>query len=187
MINVAIVSVDYWQKFISSLWARLTLAVIILLIGFIIGKLLGRLTQKVLHQFEVDVAFKKAVGVNMVVEGFLGGFITYFIYFIAVIMALNQLGLTTPVLYMISGSIMLIVIVALLLAIKDFIPNFFAGFFIFRKNIVNVGDRIRIGNIEGKVIEVGLIETKVETKNKDQVFIPNSEMLKSELVKIKKH
>src|SRR3989338_6162004 len=125
MLNAITVSVDYWQKFISSLWTRITLAVIILLIGFIIGKLAGRLVQKILHQFEVDVAFKKAVKVKVAVEEIVGGVVTYFIYFIAVIMALNQLGLTTQVLYMVSSGVIFVVIAASLLAIKDFIPNFF--------------------------------------------------------------
>lgn len=186
MLNAITVSVDYWQKFVSGLWAKLTLAVIILLIGFIIGKLAGRLMQKILHQFEVDVAFKKAAGIKVTIEGIIGSIITYFIYFIAVVMALNQFGLTTQVLYIVSISVIVFVIVALLLAIKDFVPNFFAGFFIFRKGIINVGDRIKLKNIEGKVIEVGLVETKVETKNKDHIFIPHSEMIKSELT-VKKH
>ena len=83
--------------FFVGLTSKLVVAVIIILIGFIFGKVLGKLIQKVLKDLKLDQIVKKGVGVNLPIEHTISVFVTYFIYFIAIIMALNQLGLTTDV------------------------------------------------------------------------------------------
>ena len=80
---------------LSGVFTKIVVAIIILLIGFIIGKILGRLLQKVLHEFETDKALKNVAGINFSIEHLIGALLTYFIYFIAIIMALNQIGLTS--------------------------------------------------------------------------------------------
>ena len=61
---------------------------------------------------------------------------SYFIYFIAIIMALNQVGLTSAILNMLSGAVILLILISMILAIKDFVPNMVAGIFIFQKGII---------------------------------------------------
>ena len=97
-------------------------------------------------------------------------------------MALNQIGLATTVLYIISGGIIILVILLIFLAIKDFIPNFFSGIFIQYKNIIKEGNSIKVGTVEGKVKKIGLIETQIITKKKDTIILPNSIITKSEVI-----
>lgn len=174
------------DKLFSGIFTKIVIAIIILLIGFIIGKILGRLLQKVLHEFEMDKALKKSAGINISLEHFLGSFLTYFIYFITIIMALNQLGLTTAILNMISGAVILLILISLILAIKDFVPNMMAGIFIYQKGIIKEGDIIALDKIKAKVIETTMMETKLESKNKDIIYIPNSLLIKKEIRKLKR-
>lgn len=179
-------SIGILPKLLSGIFTKLVVAVIIVLIGLIAGKLLGKFIHKLLHEIELNKFFKRAAGIKVSIEEIISTFVTYFVYFIFIVMALNQLGLTTVVLHMISGAILIIIIISILLSIKDFMPNMFAGFFIHRKRFIKEGDIIRVDNTEGKVVHINLVETKIETKQGDIIFIPNSLLTKKTVVKVKK-
>jgi len=179
-------SIGILPKLLSGIFTKLVVAVIIVLIGLISGKLLGKLVHKALHEVELNKIIKKAAGIKVSAEEIISTFITYFIYFIFIVMALNQFGITTVVLHMISGAILTIIIISILLSIKDFMPNMFAGFFIQQKGFIKEGDTINVDNTEGKVVHINLIETKIETKKGDIIYIPNSLLTKKTVVKLKK-
>ena len=177
-------TIAYLSNF-RGLYSMLLVAFIILLIGSIIGKLVGKLTERILHEIEIDNILKKASGMNVKVEKLIAGFVTYFIYFITIIMVLNQLNVTTTVLQMLSAAVIIIIIVSVILAIKDFVPNAFAGFYIYRRKLIREGDNIKVKGIIGEVVHINLVETKLETKDGDTVYIPNSAITKTEITKMK--
>jgi small-conductance mechanosensitive channel len=125
---------------------------------------------------------RQAAKVRFSIEKSAGSFVRYFLYFVFIIMALNQVGLTTTLLHMISGAIIILVALAIFLGIKDFVPNLLAGIFIQRKKMVKEGDRIRVKGIEGRVLSIDLVEARVETKSGDLIYIPNSVLTKEEVV-----
>ena len=178
--------IEYMGNLFSEIVVKLVVAIIILLIGIIIGKVIGKIIQKVLHEIELNNLLKKAVGVKVSVEELIGTFITYFIYFIAVVMALRQLGLATLVLDLLFGAIILIIILAVFLGAKDFIPNMMAGIFIHQKRNIKEGDKIKIKGAEGTVTHINLVETQIKTKSGDIIHIPNSVLTKQEVVVKKK-
>jgi small-conductance mechanosensitive channel len=128
---------------------------------------------------------RKTLNIKFSFEDVIGAFVTYFIYFISLIMALNQIGLTTTMFTIIFVAIIVLLLVSVILSIKDFIPNFVSGLMIKQKNFIEEGDVIRIKNIEGKVISLDLLETKIENKHKDIIYIPNSILTKHEIINYK--
>ena len=152
--NVSVVgeSISHLPNLLSGIFTKLVVAVIIVLIGLVAGKLLGKLIHKLLHEIELNNLIKKSAGIKISMEEIISSFVTYFIYFIFIVMALNQLGLTTVVLHMISGAILIIIIISIMLSIKDFMPNMFAGFFIHQKRFIKEGDIIKVDNIKGKIV-----------------------------------
>ncbi len=185
--NVSVVgeSISHLPNLLSGIFTKLVVAVIIVLIGLVAGKLLGKFIHKLLHEIELNKLIKKSAGIKISAEEIISSFVTYFIYFIFIVMALNQLGLTTVVLHMISGAILILIIISILLSIKDFMPNMFAGFFIHQKGFIKEGDIIQIDNTKGKVVHINLVETKIETKKGDIIYIPNSLLTKKTVVKLK--
>jgi len=179
-------SINVLPKILSSVFTKLVVAVIIVLIGLVLGKILGKFVQKALHEIELNKIIKKAAGIKASVEEIISTSLSYFIYFIFIVMALNQLGITTVVLHMISGAILIIIIISILLSIKDFMPNMFAGLFIHQKRFIKEGDILKVDNTEGKVVHINLVETKIETKHGDIIYIPNSLLTKKTVVKLKK-
>ncbi len=170
---------ELWSE--AQGWVNIVVsAVIILLIGLIIGKVLGKLTQRGLREVELNRILKKA-GIRFGMEEFIGHAITYLIYFIAVVVALDQLGVTALVLYIVVAAILVIIAIAFLLSMKDFIPNFMAGVRLNYKKSYSVGDIITVGSVSGRVKEVGLLETKLISRSGDIIHIPNSNIIRQEV------
>lgn len=170
-------------KKLGSVVDKALVAVIILLIGLILGRLLGRIAQKSLHELNLNQLFKKATDVSASLEEIAGYSIKYFIYFLSVIMALNQLGLASRILEMISAAVLIIIIIAVFLGVKDLIPNFIAGLSIYKRGFISKGDFIEVNGMEGRIIRINLLETRIRSKKGDIISIPNTIITQNRLAK----
>jgi small conductance mechanosensitive channel len=168
----------------SGVFYKFIVSIIILLIGFIVGRIIGRIIYKLLHSFEVDETFSELTGATLKIEELAETFTTYFIYFVTVVIVLQQIGLVSTVLHMIAAGVIILIILSTFLGFKDFIPNAIAGFYIHGNKKFQVGQRIKVKGMVGKIIQITLLETKIETKNGDIIFIPNSVLSKTEVTYI---
>jgi len=159
---------------------KVILAFIILIIGLIVGRLAGKFIEKILKELEVSKVLKKATKRDFVFEERVGNLVKYLVYFFGIVIALNQLGLTSTLLTLLAGAVLLIIILAFLLAVKDYIPNLIAGFRIYKNQMYKKGDTIEIDGVKGEVMDIKLIETKIK-KGSDMIYIPNSTILKGNL------
>ena len=170
----------------SSFVETYLFGIVLFLLGLIVGRMLGRLTQRILNELTLDKTLKKLTGTKFSYERFFGLVVSYFIYFVALIIALDQMKISTTVLQVIAIAILAFLVVALLLGIKDFIPNVIAGIFMQERRYFNKGDIIRLKDTEGKIVYLSVVETRIKTKNGDIIYIPNSLLAKQEVVKLKK-
>jgi small-conductance mechanosensitive channel len=170
----------------SRFYTNLAVAIIILLAGLIIGRLVGRFIQKIFEEIELNKILRKTTGIRFSIDEIISNLVTYFIYFIAIIMALDQLNVATTVIKIIFLAIIIIIIASIILGVRDFFPNILSGIFIAQKRFLNKGDKVRVGDIEGEIIELNIIETRIVTKKGDVIYIPNSVLTKREIVKLKK-
>lgn len=163
----------------SNVLTPLSVTVLILLIGFIIGRIAERLISRILYEFEVDKLFQKR-GVNLDVIALISKLVNYMIYFIAIVLALNELGLTAIIVNVSSGIILIAVIIFMLVSLKDFLSNFIAGIFLLRKRDIKKETKIKTHNLEGTVKKVGILETEIRTGKGDILFVPNTFFFKNE-------
>ena len=163
---------------LSSILTRWIAAFLILLIGLIIGKLVGRFTKKLLNRLKLNQIIEKSTGASYSIEEILSLSIEYFIYFIAVIFALDQLSISTTILNIISGALVVFILISILLAIKDVFPNVVAGIYILNKFKLKPGEKIAINGVKGKIKEISLMEIQIATKDKEIAYIPNANFLK---------
>ena len=63
---------------------------------------------------------------------------------------------------------------ALALASKDTLSNFFGSITVFMDRPFRINDRIKIGDYDGTIIEMGIRSSKLRTLENRIVFIPNS-------------
>ena len=159
---------------VNPVLSKIVIALLILLIGLIIGKLIGNIIRRALNEVQLDKHLRTVTSFKFSFERLIGNFVSYFIYFVAVVMSLNSLGLTTAILNMISAAIIIIIVISFLLAIKDFFPNFIAGIIIKTKKTFNKGDEIQIKEVRGRITSIGFLETRLITRYNEEVIIPNS-------------
>lgn len=63
---------------------------------------------------------------------------------------------------------------ALALAAKDTVTNFFGGFTIFADKPFRIGDRVRVSGFDGHIVAIGLRSFRLATFDGNEVVIPNS-------------
>jgi len=169
---------------LSNITVKVIAALVILLFGIVMANILAKLLKKLLHSFEINSVLAGS-GFKFPLEEFVSSIVKYVIYFASIIWALTELGLATTILQIILVVILIIMIIFIILAFKDIIPNIAAGFFMHSKGLYKKGDHIAIGSVEGKIIELDIMETKIKSKEGDIVVVPNSVLMKSE-IRVKK-
>ena len=65
---------------------------------------------------------------------------------------------------------------AVALAVKDILANFFASVMLLFDNSFSQGDWIECGSVDGVVVEIGLRRTTIRTTDNALLFVPNSEL-----------
>jgi small-conductance mechanosensitive channel len=161
---------------------NIVIAIIIVLLGLLIGKVLGKVIERLLKEFRIDKTVKEKTGFNSSLQKIISNIVSYAIYFVFLIIALNQVGITSLLLNVLSIVVILILAISTILSIKDSVPNMIAHKRI--KETMKKGDKITLGNsVEGKIDEITLFETKLTTKSGDEIYIPNSLFLKETHVK----
>ncbi len=94
------------------------------------------------------------------------------IVIIAVLLILKNLGFNISAIIASLGLGGL----AVALAIKDTLANFFASVMLLLDNSFSQGDWIECSGIEGSVVEIGLRRTTIRTADNSLLFVPNSEL-----------
>lgn len=62
------------------------------------------------------------------------------------------------------------------------VSNMMAGLFIIYRRSTNIGDRIKVGDQVGDVVEIKMMETLIKSVKNEMVSIPNAQLLNSEVV-----
>ncbi|MFT5167281.1 MAG: hypothetical protein ACI8P3_002518 [Saprospiraceae bacterium] len=139
------------------------------LLVLIIGLLIAQFIQNIL------VTTLKSLGVPS--AKFVGVFVFYFIFLMAVITALAQVGIDTDFisnnLSIIIGGCVFAFALGYGLASKDMMANFLASFY--SKEKVKIGDILSVANVKGEVIKIDSASITLLTKNSN-VVIPLSKL-----------
>ena len=167
---------------------QLVVAAIILFIGLIAARLLGKLTERVLSELEVNKLLLQLARVDLALDEVAGSLVKYFIYFFAVIFSFSVLNVQFLFLDAAAALLAVVILLSILLSLKDFIPNVGAGFFLHQKGSVKRGDLVKVGDVSGRILSIDLFDAKIETDNSDILYVPNSYFVQNMvIVKRKKH
>lgn len=94
------------------------------------------------------------------------------IFSIAILMMLTEFGF--DIMPILTGAG--IAGIAISFGAQSLVKDFIAGFFIILENQFNVGDEIKIGDFQGKVIKITFRTTVLVDKHEDTIHILNSEI-----------
>lgn len=62
------------------------------------------------------------------------------------------------------------------------VSNMMAGLFVIYRRSTNIGDRIKVGEQVGDVVEIKLMETLIKSTKNEMISIPNAQLLNSEVI-----
>ena len=149
---------------------KILLAVIVLIVGIQIIKLLRRIVRKSMQRANADTG----------VVQFVDSFLKAVLYIVLFFMIASGFGLNTASIVALLGSAG----VAIGLAVQGSLSNFAGGVLILLLKPFKVDDYIIIsGNAnEGTVMEIQLFYTKLVTVDNHVVIIPNGELTTSNII-----
>jgi len=158
-------------------------ALLIIVTGILLGRILGKLTSKGVRKANLNGNLRKALGIKTKPQKLAENFVKYSIIGIAVVAALIQIGVAISIMnfiLIIFGGILLI---SFTLALRDFMPNIFAGLYLIGTKKIKKGDFIKFKDFNGKVTKIDLLDTYLAMDSKNTMMIPNSYLMKNVVIK----
>lgn len=122
------------------------------------------------HKFKNNIKDNFILGINRIVS------ILNTIFFAIAALTLLEID---PKEFIFSASI---VAAAIALISKEYISNMINGLIIMFSDRLSLGDHIRVGNLEGKILDITLINMILQNEDNDMVIIPNSIAFSSVIV-----
>ncbi len=150
---------DMIITWISSYALKIVAAVAIFIIGRWIAGRISDLLSRVLKKSNVDITL----------VGFLSNILYYTLLVVVLIASAGQLGINTTSFLTIVGTVGL----AVGLALKDSLSNFAAGVMLILFRPFRVGDLIEVGGASGKVENITIFTTILNTPDNQRLIIPN--------------
>lgn len=157
------------QQYLDKVWAIVETnyqPVLAALVIFVVGRVLAgwvrRLTRRGLRRGNVD----------RTLVPFIAKLVYWAVMAVVVIAALNRLGVATTSVVAIFGAAGL----AVGLALKDTLANFASGVMLLIFRPFDVGEVVEIAGTVGKVQEIGIFATTINTGDNVKITMPNSQV-----------
>jgi len=161
----------FWSRFTGYL-PRLLVAALALIIGLIAGDK-ARL-----------VVSERLRGVKVPEAGLLPELVKYSIIYIAVLIALAQVGVDTGALLVLLAAYAFGLVFLSGLAFKDLLAASAAGVYLLLTEPYAIGDEIEIDDRRGIVQEVDVFVTRIESDGEEYI-VPNQRVLRSGVVRFR--
>lgn len=156
-----------WIEALIKLLPNIVMAAIILVIGFYIAKFIRKIAIKLIGK----------VSKNLTLNNLFSSVIYIIFLGIVIFTALSILQLDKAVTSILAGAGILGL--ALAFAFQDIAANFMSGIFISFRKPLKVGDIVQLKTYMGKIKEVNLRDTVMETFQGQTVIIPNKEVFQN--------
>jgi small-conductance mechanosensitive channel len=102
----------------------------------------------------------------------IGQLVKYVVYVIAFFVAIETVGLNITVLYAAGAALL----VGLGIGIQQTFNDFMSGIILLMEGSIKKGDWLLIGDMEGKVMRIGLRTSLIQTRRRIAVIVPNSKI-----------
>ena len=157
----------YGQKLIDFL-PHLIGAILILVIGLWVTKIINRLVKKFFDRKDYDLTL----------ENFIASLINYALKIILFVLVVTKLGVESASLVALLGASAL----AIGLALQGSLANFAGGVLILLLKPFKIGDFIKAEGIEGTVKEINIFNTKLNTFGNQLAILPNGKLSNDNII-----
>lgn len=155
-------------RYFKTALPMIVFAIIILVAGMLISKLIAKMFSRTLRRSKLDKA----------AAGFLVSVVRILLYIVVIIMALSVLKVPMSSIITIFGAAGL----AVSLALQNCLSNLCGGFIILFSKPFTAGDTIELDGTTGKVQSISILYTKMVTFDSKTVFIPNGKVSDAKII-----
>jgi hypothetical protein len=157
---------------------QISLSLLILLVGFIIGKLVDKFSLLLIRNssFRKIKIFSRDFNTEKIIPKLL----SYVIYIASLIFALSYSGILNTVIFIILIIFALTMIVSVFYSIKESFPNFVASIRLRRNPNFRLRRKIQVNGILGEISEITYSEIKITTESGDEIYVPCKVLLSRE-------
>ena len=175
LVNQAIEAtvVEKMIEALSLYGIKIIAAVVIIVVGLWVSKIIKNCFLKTLHKKKVDPTL----------VGFLASMLHGGLVIFVVISAISKLGVQTTSFVAVIGAAGL----AVGLALQGSLSNFAAGILLILFKPFKVGNFVKAGGEAGVIVEVGILTTEMKTPDNVQIIIPNSTIMGSAITNVSAH
>ncbi len=156
------------KNYFFGILPLLMIAVIILVVGVLLSRLITKIISHTMKRSNVDNAARS----------FIVSFIRIVLYVVVIIMALSVLNVPMSSVITILGAAGL----AVSLALQTCLTNLCGGFIILFSKPFLAGDTVEIDGTVGTVQTIGILYTKLKTFDGKSVLVPNGKVTESKLI-----
>ncbi|WP_459190951.1 mechanosensitive ion channel domain-containing protein [Halosimplex sp. J119] len=161
----------FWTRFTGYL-PSLFIAALALIIGLVVGDQVRLWASERLRSIKLPE-------VNVIPD-----LLKYSVLYVALLIALDQVGVETDALLVLLGVYALAFVVVGLVAFWDMLRSGAAGVYLLLTEPYSIGDRVRIDDNEGIVQEVDMFTTRIESDGEEYI-VPNRSVFESGIVRIR--
>ncbi|SDM82416.1 Conserved TM helix [Halogranum gelatinilyticum] len=161
----------FWDDLVGFI-PKLFVAAIILIVGIVVGDKTQLLVQEQLRGIklpEVNVLPKLA---------------KYSVFYVAVLIALSQIGVATLALIVLLGVYALALVAFSLVALWPMLQSAAAGTYLLLTQAYGIGDEVRIGDHRGIVQEIDVFVTHIES-DEEEYIVPNRKVFQQGIARIR--
>ncbi|KPN30408.1 mechanosensitive channel MscS [Halolamina pelagica] len=159
---------QFWQR-ATGFFPRLFVAVLILIVGVIVGDKIELLLSERLRSVKLP-----QIGIIPTVA-------KYSVFYVAFVLALDQIGVATFALVVLLALYALALVVFTVVAGEQLLTSAAAGLYLFLNEPYGIGDRVRIGDQAGVVQEIDVFVTHIESDGEEYV-VPNDRVFEGGIV-----
>jgi small-conductance mechanosensitive channel len=147
-------------------------ALLILLVGLVVG-----------DKAELVVA-ERLKGVKLPQTGAIPTAAKYSVFYVAVLLALSQVGVRTLALVVLLAAYVVAVVVVGVVALHRLLTSAAAGVYLLLNQPYGIGDEVRIAGHRGIVQEVDLFVTRIEDEDEEYI-VPNETVFREGIVRVR--
>jgi small-conductance mechanosensitive channel len=171
-LRIAGLSTEFFFGQLTAFMPRLFVAALAIILGLIISDKAELVVSERLRSIKLPE-------VNIIPK-----IVRYSIIYIAVLIALGQIGVATGALLILLGVYVFGVVFLGGLAFRDLLTSSAAGIYLLLNQPYGIGDEIAIGERRGIVQEVDVFVTHIESDGEEYI-IPNAHVFDSGIVRIR--
>jgi small-conductance mechanosensitive channel len=173
----AIVAISIAERsYAEQFWSQATgffpsffVAVLILIVGVIVGDKVGLVLSERLRSVKLP-----QIGIVPTTA-------KYSVFYVAFVLALDQIGIATFALVVLLALYALALVVFTVVAGKQMLTSAAAGLYLFLNEPYGIGDTVKIGDERGVVQEIDVFVTHIESDGEEYI-VPNDRVFEGGIV-----